>query len=137
MAQDQIYTRIRNITFIILAVLAVLYITVYFLFPFDISLAVIISSLLAFIVFAATLVYYRRITQKKMVSAARSIMISFVAKILFLGGSFYLIVRLDLVNMMVFAVSFVIFFTIFLNMEIFMIYKKLLFKQEGEDIGST
>jgi len=128
MAQNQDYTRIRNITLIILAVLALLCIAVFFLFPSDISLAIIISSLLAFIVFTATLVYYWWISQKKLVNAARSVMISFVAKILFLGAVFYLVIRLELVNMMVFAVSFVIFFTIFLNIEIFMIYKKLLFK---------
>jgi len=128
MAQNQDFIRIRNITLIILAVLVVLCIAVFFLFPSDISLAVIISSLLAFAVFAATLVYYRWISQKKMVNAARSVMASFVAKIIFLGAAFYLMARLDLVNMMVFAISFVIFFTIFLNIEIFMIYKRLLFK---------
>ena len=44
------------------------------------------------------------------------------------GAMFYLLVWLDIVNMMAFAISFVIFFTIFLNIEVFMIYKKLLFK---------
>ena len=101
---------------------------IYFLLPSDISLAVIISSFLAFAVFAATLIYYRWIAARKMVNAARSIIISFVVKIIFLGAIFYLLTRFDMVNMMAFAISFVIFFTIFLNIEIFMIYKRLLFK---------
>ena len=128
MVQDQDFIRIRNISLIIFAILAVLYVILYFTFPLDISMAVILSSLLAFIVFIATLIYYRWIAVRNIAKAARSVIISFLAKIIFFAAMFYLVVRLDIVNMMVFAVSFVIFFTIFLNIEIFMIYKRLLFK---------
>ena len=128
MVQDQDSNRIRNISLIILAILAVLYVILYFTVPLNISLAIIISSLLAFIVFIVTISYYRWIATRKMVKAARSVMISFIAKIIIFGAMFYLLVRLDIVNMMAFAISFVIFFTIFLNIEIFMIYKRLLFK---------
>ena len=128
MTQDQDFTRIRNISLIIFLVLAILSVIIYFLFPRQISLAVIISSFLAFLVFVAALLYYRWVSRKSIQSAARSVLISFAVKIIFLGACFYLINRLDIVNGMVFAVSFVVFFTIFLNIEIFMIYKKLLFK---------
>jgi len=128
MVQDQVSIRIRNISLTIVAILAVLYIALYFTLSLDISLAIIISSLLAFIVFLATIAYYRWIAARKMVKAARSVMLSFIAKIIIFGAVFYLLVRLDIVNMMAFAISFVIFFTIFLNIEIFMIYKRLLFK---------
>ena len=127
MAQDQ-HTGIRNISLIIFAILAVICVAAYFLLPLEISLAIIISSLLAFVVFAATLLFYRWAAGRKTSGAARSIIISFVAKIIFLGAAFYLFARLDIMNMMVFAISFVIFFTIFLNIEIFMIYKRILFK---------
>lgn len=120
--------RIRNISLVILAVLAVLSIVLYFTLPLDISLAVIISGLMAFIVFIATLFYYRWISVRRLARAARSVMISFVAKIIFFGAVFYLLARLDMVNMMAFTISFVIFFTIFLNIEILMLYKRLLFK---------
>jgi predicted PurR-regulated permease PerM len=95
MAQDQDSNRIRNISLIILAILAVLYVILYFTLSLDISLAIIISSLLAFIVFIATLAYYRWISTRKMVKAARSVMISFIAKIIIFGAMFYLLVRLD------------------------------------------
>ena len=128
MVQDQGFNFIRNISLIILAVLAVLCAAIYFLLPLDISLAVIISSFLAFIVFGATIFYYRWIIHKKVLNAAKSIMISFMAKIIFFGAMFYLLARLDIVNMVVFTISFEIFFTIFLNVEIFMIYKRSLSK---------
>ena len=128
MVQDQDYIRIRNISIIVFAILALLCIALYFTLPLDISLAIIISALLAFIMFAGTLVYYRWIAGRKLANATRSVMISFVVKILFFGAMFYLLARLGIVNMMAFAISFVIFFTIFLNIEIFIIYKRILFK---------
>jgi hypothetical protein len=128
MTQDQDFIRIRNISLIIFLILAILSVIIYFLFPQDISLAVIISSLLAYLVFVATLLYYRWVSRKSMQGAAKSVIISFAIKLLFLGACFYLINRLGIVNGMIFAVSFVVFFTIFLNIEIFLIYKKLLFK---------
>jgi hypothetical protein len=128
MVQDQDLIRIRNITLIILAILVVLYTILFFTLPSDMSLAIITSSLLAFIVFIVTLAYYRWIAARKIVKAARSVMISFLVKIIIFGGTFYLLVRLDIVNMMAFTISFIVFFTIFLNVEIFMIYKRFLFK---------
>ena len=128
MAKNQNSINIRNISLIILAVLALLCIVLYFTISLDISLAIIISSFIAFIVFTATLVFYRWAALRKMVNTARAVMISFVAKIIFFGAIFYLLARLDIINMMAFAISFVVFFTIFLNIEIFMIYKRLLFK---------
>lgn len=128
MSRDRDFTLIRNISLIILAVLAVMGIAFYFTLSPDISLAVIISSFLAFIVFIATIIYYRWVAARKLARAARSVMISFVAKIIFFGGMFYLLAWLDIFNMMAFAISFVIFFTIFLNIEIFILYKRVLFK---------
>ena len=128
MVKDRNFIRIRNIFLIILAILAAVYVAIYFTLPNDISMAIITGSLLAFILFAATLVYYRWIASRKMVKAARSVMISFIVKIVFFGAMFYLLIRLDIVNAMAFAISFVVFFTIFLNIEIFMIYKRILFK---------
>lgn len=128
MAHNQGFTRIRNICLIILAVLTVLYIILYFLLTLNMSLAIIISSFLAFIVFVATIIFYRWIARKKMVNAVRSVVISFVAKIVFFGAAFFLLAKLDVVNTMAFAISFIVFFTIFLNIEIFIIYKKLLLK---------
>ena len=128
MSRVQDLIRIRNISLIVLLILSIMGVTVYFLLPSDVSLAVIISSLLAFAVFVATLFYYRWVSYRGRSTAAGSVFLSFAAKIIFLGACFYLVNRLDIVNGLVFALSFVIFFTIFLNIEIFVIYKKFLFK---------
>jgi len=51
--------------------------------------------------------------------AARLVILSFVLKIVVLGGIFYLVLWLDFVNIMVFIISFVVFFAVFLNIETF------------------
>ncbi|MCD4669806.1 MAG: hypothetical protein K8S14_05120, partial [Actinomycetia bacterium] len=128
MADDQDRTGIRNISIYIIIGLALLAVILYFLLPLEISAAIIISSFLAFIVFALTFAFYRWISRKGSMKAARLIMFSFIIKIIVLAAVFYLVFSLDFVNTLVFGVSFVVFFTIFLNLEIFLIYKKILFK---------
>ena len=128
MADDQDRTGIRNISIYIIIGLTLLAVLLYFILPFEISAAIIISSFLAFIVFILTFAFYRWISLKGSMRAATLIMFSFIVKIIVLAAVFYLVFRLDFVNTLVFSVSFVVFFTIFLNLEIFFIYKKLLFK---------
>jgi len=128
MAEKKNRTGIGNILIYILIGLILLAILLYFLLPFEISIAIIVSSFLAFIVFAATLVFYRWVLLKRAKNAAKYIIFSFIAKIIFLGAMFYLIIWLDLVNIIAFAISFIVFFTVFLYIEVFMIYKRLLLK---------
>jgi len=126
MAEKKNRTGIKNILIYILTGLALLAILLYFLLTFEISIAIIISSFLAFIAFAATLVFYRWVLLKKAQNAAKYIILSFAVKIIFLGAMFYLMIWLDMVNIIAFAISFIVFFTIFLYIEIFIIYKRLL-----------
>ncbi len=128
MADDQDRTGIRNISIYIIIGLTLLAVLLYFILPFEISAAIIISSFLAFIVFILTFVFYRWISLKGSMRAARLIMFSFIVKIIVLAAVFYLVFLLDIVDILAFGISFVVFFTIFLNLEIFFIYKKLLFK---------
>jgi len=128
MADGKDRTSIRNISIYIIIGLTLLAILLYFIFPFKISAAIIISSFLAFIVFALTFAFYRWISRKGSMRAARLIMFSFIIKIIVLAAVFYLVFSLDFVNTLAFGISFVVFFTIFLNLEIFLIYKKILFK---------
>ena len=128
MAEDQKLTSIRNITIYILIGLATLALILYFTLPFEISIAIIISSFLAFMVFVFTFIFYGWISRRGSMNAARFILLSFVIKIIVIVAVFYLILWLDFVNTLAFAISFVVFFTIFLNLEIFLMYKKLLFK---------
>jgi hypothetical protein len=52
-----------------------------------------------------------------------------MAKLAAAGLVFFLIARFDYVNMIGFIFSFLILFTVFLNLEIFLIYKKILFSK--------
>ncbi len=128
MDPDRESAGLRNLLLIILAALAAVLAVIYFILPLSISIAVIASSLLAFAAFAATLFYYRWVFLKKTGKAVKYIIASFAVKIIFLGSMFYLASRLKLINIMAFAVSFIVFFTIFLYIELFLVYRKTLFK---------
>ena len=128
MADGRDRAGIRNISIYIIIGLSLLAILLYFILPFEVSAAIITSSFLAFIVFALTFAFYRWISRKGPMRAARLIIFSFIIKIIVLAAVFYLVFSLDFVNTLAFGISFVVFFTIFLNLEIFLIYKKLLFK---------
>ena len=128
MTENQKLISIRNISIYILTGLVLLALILYFTLSFEISIAIIISSFLAFIVFVFTLIFYRWVFLSGSMKAARFVILSFVLKIIFFGAVIYLIFWLDFVNIMVFIISFVVFFAIFLNIETFFIRKKLLYK---------
>ena len=128
MTENQKRIGMRNISIYILTGLILMALLLYFILPFEISIAIIISSFLAFIVFILTLVFYRWVFRSGSMKAARFVILSFVLKIIFFGAVFYLIFWLDFVNIMAFIISFVVFFAIFLNIETFLIRKKLLYK---------
>jgi len=54
-------------------------------------------------------------------------MIVLFAKIAFSAVAFYLVYRFNYIDYMYFLFSFLIFFTIFFNLEIFLIYKRVLY----------
>ena len=126
--KEQKLTSIRNILMYILIGLIGLSLILYFTLPFKISIAIIVSSFLSFVVFIATLIFYRWIFRKGSTKAAGFMISSFVLKIFVLGAMFYLIYWLDFVNILAFIISFAVFFAIFLNIETFLIRKQLLFK---------
>ncbi len=128
MTENQKRIGMRNISIYILTGLILMALLLYFILPFEISIAIIISSFLAFIVFILTLVFYRWIFRSGSMKAARFVILSFVLKIIFFGAVFYLIFWLDFVNIMAFIVAFVVFFAIFLNIETFLLKKKILYK---------
>ncbi|MBN2072908.1 MAG: hypothetical protein JW770_03065, partial [Actinobacteria bacterium] len=100
----------------------------YFIFSHEVFLSVTISSLIAFLIFFSTLVFYRWVRLKNPVKLLQFVFISLIAKMAFLGLAFYLIFRSGILDMTSFTISFLIFFTLFLNMEVFFIYRKILFK---------
>ncbi len=128
MAEKKNRTGIRNILIYILIGLALLAVLLCFLLPFEISIAIIISSFMAFIAFAATIIFYRWILLKRAHNAAKYIILSFAVKIVFLGAMLYLVIWLGIVNIIAFIISFIVYFTIFLYIEVLIIYKRLLLK---------
>lgn len=128
MIREQDICSIKKISIIGLAILAAAAILSYFIFPFDAFLAVIASSSLAFLIFILTLFFFRWLRMRNPARLLQFIFASFFAKIVFLGLAFYLTYRFGLFDMLAFALSFLIFFTLFLNMEVFFIYKRISFK---------
>jgi len=126
---NQDLVRIKKIAIFSMVSLFIIAIACYFVFPQEFSFAVIISEVLAFIIFIFTLFFYYWLSRRKSLKMLKYVFFSFFGKIIFLGFVFYLMFILDFINLLTFAVSFIIFFTIFFNIEIFFIYKKLLFKQ--------
>ena len=119
--------RIKKISIISLAALFVIELISFFITSRQIFLSILISGMLTFIFFIGTLFFYFRAYRNKSPNILKYILPIFAAKIAFSGLTFFLIYRFDYINMLGFLFSFLIFFTIFFNLEIFLIYKKVLF----------
>jgi hypothetical protein len=127
--------RIRNIAFISLAAIAAIEVICFILYrtkTFDIKTfyGLLTSGLLTFIFFIATLIVYMRAAHASVQSRLKYLMVVLFAKIVVSAVAFYLVYRLNYVNIMVFLFSFLIFFTIFFNLEIFLIYKRVLYYKQ-------
>ena len=125
---NQDLVRINKLSLYSTLVLAAIGTASYFVFARDIFLAIIISEAAALIVFIITLMIYYVLSRSKSKNNIKYFVYLFMGKIIFLAAILFLISRFDFINLVVFAVSFVILFTVFLNIEIFFIYKKMLFK---------
>jgi hypothetical protein len=121
--------KIQKIAIFSLISLSVIATVSYFIFTKKVFLAITTGEFLAFITFIATLLFYYGISRRRSSSMLKYILPAFLIKIVFVGTIFYLIFRFNLVNLMVLGLAFIIFFTIFFNIEVILIYKKLLFKQ--------
>ena len=93
--------------------------------------SMILSSSLNFFFFAVTIIFYSMAVKSS--AKNRFIYIFFVLffKLILSGISFYIVSRFGNFNILVYSVSFLIFFTIFFNLEIFLIYKKYLFSKNN------
>jgi len=125
---NQDLVRINKLSLYSTLVLAAIGIASCFVFTRDIFLAIIISEAAALIVFIITLIIYYVLSRSKSKNKMKYFIYLFIGKIIFLAAILFLVSRFDFINLAVFAVSFVILFTVFLNIEIFFIYKKILFK---------
>lgn len=126
---DQDLNKIKKILLISLLVLFIIGIVSFFLSSFQIFLAILISELITFIFFTGTLFLYLKVYRSSAPNKLKYIFYIFIAKLAVAGLAFFLIAKFDYVNMIGFVFSFLILFTLFLNLEVFLIYKKILFSK--------
>jgi len=91
-------------------------------------ISVVLGSLTSFFLFAASIAIYRILYKKNTGAARQMIILSFFAKIAFIAIVFFIVSKAGYINKMYFFLSFIILFTILQNLEIFLIYKRVIFK---------
>ena len=92
-------------------------------------MSIIIAAALVFIMSFASMIIYKTLSEKEASAAAKFIFLSFVGKLAIIAGIFFLLIKTGYLNLIYFFISFVIFFTILLNVEIYLLYKKILFRK--------
>lgn len=92
-------------------------------------ISIVIAEALSFILFFASIIIYKVLSEKEASNAVKFIVLSFIGKLVLIAGIFFLFIKTGYVNLIYFFVSFVIFFTMLLNVEIYLLYKKILFKK--------
>ncbi len=122
-------TRIRKIAIITFAATAAIEAACFFILRGRLwdFLGILISGLLTLIFFMATLAVYLKAAKAQPQNKLKYLMLILFAKMAVSAVVFYIIGRFSDVNVIYLLVSFLIFFTLFLNLEIFLIYKRLLF----------
>jgi hypothetical protein len=126
---DQDLNKIKKISLISLFVLFIIGVIGYLTSPFQVFLAILIGEVLTFVFFIGTLFLYLKVRKNSSPNKMKYVLYVYIAKIIVAGLVFYLIARFDYVSMIGFIFSFLILFTIFFNLEIFLIYKKILFSK--------
>lgn len=128
-------TRIRKIAIITFAATAAFEVASFFVLRDNLQgfLGILISGLLTLLFFMATLTVYMKASNAQTQDKLKYLMIVFFAKIVLSAMVFFIVSRFHdadmqyYVDMRYLLISFLIFFTLFLNLEIFLIYKRMLF----------
>ena len=122
-------TRIRKIAIIAFAAAAAVEVACFFVLRdnFQGFLGILISGLLTLFFFLATLAVYLKAANVQTQNKLKYLMIVFFAKMAASATVFYVVLRFQFADMRYLLISFLIFFTLFLNLEIFLIYKRMLF----------
>ena len=96
---------------------------------FNNFISIIIAAAIAIALFYISIFIYKILFTKDPSTAIKIIIFSFLAKIIAIALIFFLFIKFSHINLIYFFISFVVFFTILLNIEIYMIYRKVLFKK--------
>jgi len=104
----------------------------YFIFgrdniPYFVS--IVLSAFISIVLFFISIIIYKLLSKKDFPAAGKLIFLNFFGKLVIIAAIFFLFTRIGYINLIYFFVSFAVFFTILLNVEIFLIYKKILFKE--------
>ena len=124
---NQDISRIRNVALISLAALVVVQIICYFVFDLKGFLSILASGILTYLLFIGTLLVYTRIVKIQTRTTLSYLLIVLLGKLIISTVAFYLIYRFNYLDMIYFLISYLIFFTVFFNIEIFLLYRKVLF----------
>jgi hypothetical protein len=126
---NQDITRIKRIAVISFAVTVAFEIACFFVLRDNLQgfLGILISGLLTLLFFMATLAVYLKAANAQLQNKLKYLMIIFFAKMAVSAAVFYVVFRFHFADMRYLLISFLIFFTLFLNLEIFLIYKRMLF----------
>ena len=96
---------------------------------FNNFISIIIAAAIAIALFYISIFIYKILFTKDPSTAIKIIIFSFLAKIIAIALIFFLFIKFSHINLIYFFISFIVFFTILLNIEIYMIYRKVLFKK--------
>ncbi|MCL4385631.1 MAG: hypothetical protein M1479_10755 [Actinobacteria bacterium] len=96
---------------------------------FNNFISIIIAAAIAIALFYISIFIYKILFTKDPSTAIKIIIFSFLAKIIAIALIFFLFIKFSHINLIYFFISFVVFFTLLLNIEIYMIYRKVLFKK--------
>lgn len=125
MNQD-ILLKIKTISLISFCVLAAIAIGCFFIFDLKEFLSILAGSFLTFLLFMATVLLYTRIARAASQKVLSSLLLVLAGKLMISAIAFFLIYRFSNLNILYFIITYLIFFTIFFNIEIFLLYRKII-----------
>jgi len=110
--------------------LVLIAIAAYFLFGtenLNNYISIMTGAAVSFLLFILSILVYRKISHGDITSMLKYLFISFFGKLILLSLLFFIFTRIHFINVRYLLFSFIIFFTIFLNIEVFLIYRKNIF----------
>lgn len=131
--KGQSLIKLRNVILFSLGPVLVIGIVFFFILDRKVFWGVVFGEAISFLLFVTTLISYyycymlkRREASKRRI--LRFILGIFFGKIIFVGIIFYVLTKFDFLSLLSLIVSFLLLFTVFLNLVIFLTYKKILFR---------
>ncbi|MBC7333646.1 MAG: ATP synthase subunit I [Actinobacteria bacterium] len=131
--KGQSLIKLRNVILFSLGPVIVTGIVCFFILDRTVFWGVVFGEAISFLLFVTTLISYYYCYMLKSREASRRSILRFIlgiffGKIIFVGIVFYVLTKFDFLSLLSLIVSFLLLFTVFLNLVIFLTYKKILFR---------